>query len=96
MRTASSAARRATRLEQEMGYGPAHGRRGAPANVSAVTGRPLQNPRDRWRDARHNDQDEAERGEERARPRTRARETPATAGAGQDRLGRQSITRRGS
>ena len=42
------------------------------------------------------DQDEAERGEERARPRTRARETPATAGAGQDRLGRQSITRRGS
>ena len=73
MRTASSAARRATRLEQEMGYGPAHGRRGAPANVSAVTERPLQNPRDRWRDARHNDQDEAERGEERARPRTRAR-----------------------
>ena len=29
------------RLEQEMGYGLAHGRRGAPANVSAVTGRPL-------------------------------------------------------
>jgi len=41
------------------------------------------------------DQDEAERGEERARPRTRAR-APATAGTGQDRLGRQSITRRGS
>ena len=41
--------------------------------------RAASRPRDRWRDARHNDQDEAERGEERARPRTRACETPATA-----------------
>ena len=42
------------------------------------------------------EQGKTEGGEERARPRTRARETPATAGTGQDRLGRQSITRRGS
>ena len=83
VRTASSAARRATRLEQEMGYGPAHGRRGAPANVSAVTGRPLQKRdpramrpwpcraasrrRDKQRDARHRRAGQ-DRGRRGARP----------------------------